>query len=237
MKKNLKKRNKRKQFLIELREALYDYVIQLHYQDKDVALYSDKILQNIVEDIYILSCTIVEGKLIDAKHNIIKDEDYDDIYNSEIEDMEEEEQQTRVVSRDGQAASIDYELIFKEMNKIVKSNCETIKKSLSEQINVINAKSIENEKAIREIRDDFNIKIKKLSDKIDILEGKVMYPKIKYVNVVSNPNLSFENDDYHKLGVNNENFSQTEQSVNNKFFLKQTLVNKNEETIKKKYEI
>ena len=167
MKKNLKKRNKRKQFLIELREALYDYVIQLHYQDKDVALYSDKILQNIVEDIYILSCTIVEGKLIDAKHNIIKDEDYDDIYNSEIEDMEEEEQQTRVVSRDGQAASIDYELIFKEMNKIVKSNCETIKKSLSEQINVINAKSIENEKAIREIRDDFNIKIKKLSDKLN----------------------------------------------------------------------
>jgi hypothetical protein len=40
------------------------------------------------------------------------------------------------------------------MNKIVKSNCDTIKKSLSDHINAVNAKSLENEKAIRDIQDE-----------------------------------------------------------------------------------
>ena len=43
----------------------------------------------------------------------------------------------------------------------------------------------------------FDEKLKNLSDRISVLEGKLISPKIKYINVVSNDNLSF-NDDRHK---------------------------------------
>lgn len=194
---NLKaKRNDRKQFLLNIREHLFNQIVQTFYQDNDVILASDQVLKNVLDDIHVCCSTIIENRLIDAIHDIIVP-DEEDGENSSKSDFDDEYGDEDVNQNDNKPSSINYQLIFKEMNKIVKTNCDSIKNSLSEQIKAVNEKTIKNERAIKDMGALFDEKLKNLSDRISVLEGKLISPKIKYINVVSNDNLSF-NDDRHK---------------------------------------
>ena len=153
-------------------------------------------MKNVLDDIHVFCSTIIENRLIDAIHDIIVP-DEDDGENSSKSDFDDEYGDEDVNQNDNKPSSINYQLIFKEMNKIVKTNCDSIKNSLSEQIKAVNEKTIKNERAIKDMGALFDEKLKNLSDRISVLEGKLISPKIKYINVVSNDNLSF-NDDRHK---------------------------------------
>ena len=94
-----------------------------------------------MDDIHVFCSTIIENRLIDAIHDIIVP-DEDDGENSSKSDFDDEYGDEDVNQNDNKPSSINYQLIFKEMNKIVKTNCDSIKNSLSEQIKAVNEKTI-----------------------------------------------------------------------------------------------
>ena len=67
---------------------------------------------------------------------------------------------------------------------------------------------MENQKRMTNIERDLKGEIKKLSDRLNLIEGKIHKNKIQYINVVSNENLSSYNY--------NKNDSDKEQMIESK---------------------
>ena len=82
------------------------------------------------------------------------------------------------------------------------------KKRFWETICDFKSKEIENQRKLTNIEKYLKNEIQKLSDRINIIEGKIIKNKIQYVNVVSNENLSSSN-------YNKNNF-QEDKGVENK---------------------
>ena len=173
---------KKRSILANLRKSLYSEVVEKFYSEADVYLYSNENLPNLVSDIFLLASTIVEGRLLEGIQDIIKDDDDDEsnIENDEVESSDDLDNMENVsknsqnlAGKPNKAVPIDYDFMFKEMSKIVKKNCDSIRSDVTKQISDLNKKGIENEKRMTNIETNLKEHIKKLSDRISFLEGKI----------------------------------------------------------------
>jgi hypothetical protein len=180
----------RKTILSQLRQLLYEQVINIHYDEIDVYLISTIYISKLIEDIYILAMTLIEEQLIEGIDNIIIKVDEDEIIDDENSNENEDYEESSISFHENSKQGANY--LIGELTKIIKHNCDSIKNEFKSQIGELKQKGIEQDKKISHLEVTFREELKKLNDRVNTLESKIKKTKTKFINVISNEILSTE---------------------------------------------
>jgi hypothetical protein len=80
----------KKSILLNLRKYLYEQVFLMFYAETDVYLYSKDYINDISQDIYILTMPLIEESIVDGISEIIKEDNDDEKYEDDEFEMEDE---------------------------------------------------------------------------------------------------------------------------------------------------